>query len=113
MDTQHRAQVFPQSTQAPLVARVGAWTFIVYELFTLFIHTVVCQVDEVVGKFLWIICVFFSCKSDKAFFMNVELERVNAGDENIETQVKLKPSNQEWVVNVLLGSMITPIIDGT
>ena len=57
-----------------------------------------------------LIRVLFSRKSDKAFSINVNSKRLKAGDDNVETKIKLITIKKKWVVDVsrdytLLGSI--------
>ena len=79
--------------QVQLVPGVVARSLVVYKLITFLINTVVCQVDEVVGNLFWIVCVFFSSKSNKTFFINVQLDRVNTGQEHVQGQFKFQTSD--------------------
>ena len=58
--------------------------------------------DEVVPNLCRIIAVLCCGKPDQSFFIDVDLDRIDTGEENIETQVKLETFDKEGLVNVLL-----------
>jgi len=102
VNTQHLTQVLPQRAQVPLVPSIITGTLVVDKFITIFINTVVGQVDEVVGDLLWTVRVFFSGKPDQTLFIDIQLDRVNTGQENIQAQVKFQTSNQKRVVYIFL-----------
>lgn len=47
----------------------------------------------------WVIHI--NCKSRQALIVDIDAPRVHRRDQNVESQVKLKPINQERVLNIL------------
>ena len=58
--------------------------------------------DEVVPNLCRIIAVLCCGKPDQSFFIDVDLDRIDTGEENIETEVKLETIYKEGSVNILL-----------
>ena len=62
--------------------------FILNEVFTLFIDTVVSQVGKDILFYIASV-VRFTCKSYKAFIINIDLQRVKTCYQDIKSHVKL------------------------
>ena len=58
--------------------------------------------DEVVPNLCRVIAVLCSGKPDQSFFIEVDLDRVYTGQENVEAKVKFKTIDKKRPVNVLL-----------
>ena len=62
--------------------------FILNEVFTLFIYTVVSQVGKDILFYIASV-VRFTSKSNKAFIINIDLQRVKASYQDVESHVEL------------------------
>ena len=102
VNTQHLTQVLPQRAQVPLVPSIITGSRILLKVCVCLVDAVVCQVDELVAELLRISCISGSGKVYNPILVNINLERINTGDENMETEVKFEAINEEWIVNVLL-----------
>ena len=78
------------------------WHLIEHKLIACLVDTVVGQVDEVVPNLCRIIAILGCGKPYQAFFINKDLDRVNTGQEDVETQVKLQTIDKERIVNIFL-----------
>ena len=50
--------------------------------------------------------VFAGCKPDQAFIVNVDSERVNARESNIDSQVKFEPIESKRIVDVFTADIL-------
>ena len=73
-----------------------------YKLLTVLVDAVVGEVDHVVPNVSRIIAVRNGGKPDQPIFIDIELHRLNTGQQNIQAEIKLEPIDEEWVVNILL-----------
>ena len=73
--------------------------FILNEILTLFIDAVVCQVGKYI-LFDIVSVVRLACKSNKAFIINIDLQRIKACNQDIESHVELQTIYQKRVINV-------------
>ena len=71
-------------------------------LLVLLVDAVVGQVDEVVAYLCWVVTVLGRSKPHQAFFIDIDLDRFYAGQQDVETQVKLQTIYKERVVNIFL-----------
>ena len=55
-------------------------------------------------------CIRISHVPDEAFLVEVDLDGVNSGEENIETEVELASVDQQRVVNVLLHAHLALLV---
>ena len=71
-----------------------------------FVDAVVSQVDELVVDMLGIICIFNCGKINNPILIDIDFERVNTGDQNIQADIKFESIDEEGIVNILLGMKI-------
>ena len=68
-----------------------------------FIDCVVCEMHAQIAQISWSWCLIFdSCKTSKAIFKDVDSERIDSIDKDIQTKVELEPIDQIWFVHVSL-----------
>ena len=66
------------------------------------IDGIVGQMDVLVVQVVLVNRERFCCKTHKTIVVEVELDRVDTGQENVESQVELEPVDEEGVGDVLL-----------
>ena len=92
----------------------------------LLVDAVVGQVDEVVAQLCGVVGVLVRgkpghqveqevvtgevVKPDEAFLVEVDLDGVNSGEENVETEVELASVDQQRVVDVLLDAHLALLV---
>ena len=84
------------------MTRILSRVLVRYKLIAILVDAVVGQMNEVVLNLCRIIAVLCCGKSNQAIFIDVELDWIDTGEENIETQIKLETFDKEGLVNVLL-----------
>ena len=66
------------------------------------VNTVVSQVDEFIVDMLGIICIFNCGKVNNPIFIDIDFERINTCDQNIQADIKFETIDEEGIVNILL-----------
>ena len=93
-------------------------------LLVFLVDTIVGQVDEVVAQLGRVVGVLVRGKPDqllstmhlsfilpdKAFLVEVDLDRVNSGEKNVESKVEFTSIDQQRVVNVLLHAHLALLV---
>jgi hypothetical protein len=76
-----------------------------------FVNGVICQMNESFFQHLRIICVFLSRKPNEALLIKEDLQRVETGDNDVDSQIVLKPVNEMRIRNVLADNVAGLLVD--
>ena len=99
-------QIPPESFHAPFVTLKLRRILILNKLFTLLIDCIICQVDVLVIQIVFINCERFCCKANETIVVQVKLDGVDAGQENVESEIELESVDEEGVGDVLLHNEV-------
>ena len=99
-------QIPPESFHAPLVPLELARILVLHKLLALFVDRIICQVDVLVVQVAFVDRVGFGGEANEAIVVKVELDGVDAGQENIEAEIELEPVDEEGVGDVLLDDEV-------
>ena len=95
-------QIPTESFHAPLVTLKLRRILVLDKLFALLIDGIIRQVNVLVIQVVFIHCERFCGKANEAIVVKVELDGVDAGQENVESEIKLEPVDEKRVGDVLL-----------
>ena len=97
-------EISPQRLQTPLVPRELVRLLTVHEAGVVFVDGVVGEVDVVVAQVLHLVGVALRGEPHQPIFKYIKSERLNAGHQDVDADVKLETVYEHWIVDVLLNN---------
>ena len=95
-------QIPPESFHAPFVTLKLRRILVLNKLFTILVDGIICQVHVLVIQIVFINRERFCGKANETIVVKVKLDGIDAGQENVESEIKLEPVDEEGVGDVLL-----------
>ena len=99
-------QIPPESFNAPLVTLKLSRILVLDKLFAFLVDGIVCQMNVLVVQIVFVNCERFCGKANEAIVVKVELDGVDASQENIESEIKFEAVDEKGVGDILLHDEI-------
>jgi len=95
--------MFAEGRQTPFEADVVLLQIInLLKIVVFLVNRVVSKVDKLVSFTVGMLHVFHRCEAGEAFFVDVDPQRIQRGDEHVDSQVELVTIDQQRVAYVPL-----------